>query len=299
MATSSTSRLTPEEFESLIQTIRPELHRYATRMVGSAIDGEDVVQEALIKAHAALPMLSHETHLRGWLFRITHNKAIDLLRRNSHAPLALLDEVPMNTQPDEPLEEQELAALALSMFLKLPPRQRSCVILKDVLGYSLAEVSEHLDATVPEIKATLHRGRTRLRALALDVESATPNLSAHEHALLSRYVDRFNARDFDSLRTMLAEEVQLDLVGRIRLTGADEIRSRYYHQYQLADRWRLAVGIVEDRPALLGFDLQGDSAQPAYFMLLTYKDDRVTLIRDYLYAPHVLYDTTHDSTIAP
>src|SRR5215216_5255925 len=82
--------LTPAEFEALIQDIRPDLHRYAARMTGSIFDGEDVVQEALVKAYAALPLLAHNTNLRGWLFRITHNKAIDHLRRSSDQPLELL-----------------------------------------------------------------------------------------------------------------------------------------------------------------------------------------------------------------
>src|SRR5262245_19860980 len=162
--------LTPAEFEALVNDIRPELHRYASRMTGSAIDGEDVVQEALVKAYASLSLLTHQTNVRGWLFRITHNKAIDHLRHARNEPLELLDEYPMTEEPDLPLEEKELATIALSVFLKLAPRQRSCVILKDVLGYSLAEISELLNATVPEIKATLHRGRTRLRELAMSVE---------------------------------------------------------------------------------------------------------------------------------
>src|SRR5689334_21397202 len=83
LMTTPTPSLTPAAFEALIQDIRPELHRYATRMTGSNIDGEDVVQEALVKAYLSLPALTHNLNLRGWLFRITHNKAIDHLRRYS------------------------------------------------------------------------------------------------------------------------------------------------------------------------------------------------------------------------
>jgi RNA polymerase sigma-70 factor (ECF subfamily) len=291
MTTQSPSpTLTPAEFEEWIQVIRPELLRYATRMTGSVIDGDDVVQEALVKAYASLPLLTHQTNLRGWLFRITHNKAIDHLRRFSHEPMELLDEYPMTEEPDQPLEAKELAALALSMFLKLAPRQRSCVILKDVLGYSLAEISELLDATVPEIKATLHRGRTRLRELSENVETAAPRLDAHEQELLARYVDRFNARDFDSLRTMLADEVRLDLVGRTQLKGATQIASRYFHNYAQADFWRLSLGLVEGRPAILGYDLRETASEPAYFILLTWEDGYVSNIRDYLYARYVMQD---------
>jgi RNA polymerase sigma-70 factor, ECF subfamily len=282
--------LTPDEFESLIQAIRPELHRYATRMTGSLFDGEDVVQEALVKAYSSLPLLTHNTNIRGWLFRITHNKAIDLLRHDSHEPIPLLDEYPMTQDTDQPLEEKELAALALSMFLKLAPRQRSCVILKDVLAYSLAEISELLNATVPEIKATLHRGRTRLRELAQNSEIRVSQLNDREQDLLARYVDRFNAHDFEALRTMLTDEVRLDLVGRAKINGSAAVADNYFHRYKEANDCRLAIGTVEDRPALLAYDLNESADQPAYFMLLAWDNDQVSSIRDYRYARYVMQD---------
>src|SRR5713226_2744600 len=167
MTSSSAPTLTDAEFEALVNDVRPALYRYVAHMIGSAVDAEDVVQEALVKAYDSLPLLTSRSNVRGWLFRIAHNKAIDQLRRDKDQPLELLDEYPMEAPPDQPLEEKDLAVLALSVFLQLVPRQRSCVILKDVLGYSLAEISELLNATVPEIKAALHRGRTRLRELAI------------------------------------------------------------------------------------------------------------------------------------
>lgn len=289
MTTPSDSNLSPAEFETFLQDIRPELHRYATRMTGSVIDGEDVVQEAMVKAYDSLSLLTHQTNLRGWMFRITHNKAIDLFRRGRNEPLELLDEYPMTDEPDQPLEDKEIAALALSVFLKLAPRQRSCVILKDVMGYSLAEISELLDATVPEIKATLHRGRTRLRELANDADDA-PSLDAHERELLSQYVERFNARDFESLRMMLADEVHLDLVGRTKLKGAAEIAGRYFLNYGKVDYWRMGLGLVEGRLAILGYDVRENTSEPAYIILLTWEDDRVSTIHDYLYARYVMQD---------
>ena len=141
----------------------------------------------------------------------------------SDEPLELLDELPMSEESDLPFDEKELA---LATFLQLAPRQRSCVILKDVLGYSLAEISELLNATVPEIKALLHRGRTRLRELAETVEISPAQLDAHEQALLTQYVARFNARDFDGLRLMLADEARLELYDRANLHGAAAIREQ-------------------------------------------------------------------------
>lgn len=270
--------------------IRPELHRYATRMTGSVIDGEDVVQEALIKANASFALLTSHVNLRGWLFRITHNKAIDHLRRSRNEPLELLDEQPMTEEPDLTLEEKELTGVALSVFLQLSPRQRSCVILKDVLGYSLVEISEALDASVPEIKATLHRGRTRLRELAQHVEDSTPILDEQQVELLARYVDRFNARDFDAVRIMLADEVQLNVLGRARMRGRGEVGTTYLSNYNRHQDWRLGLGMVEGHLAILVYDPETASPAPTYFMLLDWENQQVTHIRDYRYARYVMRD---------
>lgn len=280
------------EFEELVKDIRPDLHRYCARMVGSVIDGEDVAQEALAKAYYALSSLTAPSNLRAWLFRIAHNKAIDYLRRADHQQAEYLDDYPAIVEPDQPLEAQELVATALAVFVQLAPRQRSCVILKDVMGYSLAEISELLDATVPEIKATLHRGRTRLRELARQVDVDTPMpLAAHERDLLARYVDRFNAHDFDAVRAMLADEVRLDLVNRAKSRGTAEV-GQYLHNYERVADWHLAPGLVEGRPAILVFDPHADATQPAYCMLIEWAGAQVTSIRDYRYARYVLRDAT-------
>src|SRR5215831_16938754 len=280
MASSLPPTLSLSELEALITDIRPELHRYVAHMIGSAVDAEDVVQDTCVRAYDSLALLNPRSNVRGWLFRVAHNKATDHLRRYAKEELELLDDYPMTAEPDEPLEEKELTALALSVFLKLAPRQRSCVIFKDVLGYSLAEISELLNATVPEIKAALHRGRTRLRELSKNVEVSVPPLDDDERALLARYVDRFNARDFDTLRTMLTEDVQLDLVGQVKRTGANAISSPYFKSYNQLQDWRAAVGRIERRLAVLVYNPALDSSRPAYFIQLAWKESQVSFIRD-------------------
>jgi RNA polymerase sigma-70 factor (ECF subfamily) len=279
----------PTAFAALVQEIRPELHRYCARMVGSVVDAEDVVQEALAKAYAALPT-TPVANMRGWLFRIAHNKALDHLRRARQQPVAYLDEQALVADPGPQLEEQELVAVALTVFLQLAPKQRSCVILKDVMGCSLAEISELLDATIPEIKAALHRGRVRLRELAksVDADGAAP-LDTEEQALLRRYIAHFNAHDFDSVRAMLAEEVRLDLVNRLKRQGLVEV-GEYFHRYEQLATFHLALGTVEHRPAILVYPTPEPAAPPDYFMLLTWEAGRVALIRDYRYASYIMRD---------
>ena len=108
---SFTSAQVPAQFEALIQDIRPELHRYCARMIGSVVDAEDLVQEALAKAYAALPA-TEVANVRAWLFRIAHNKAIDYLRRASHQQLEYLDEQALLAEPDPPLASQEKIAMS-------------------------------------------------------------------------------------------------------------------------------------------------------------------------------------------
>src|SRR3954453_811625 len=95
------------DFKALVEELRPELHRYCARMIGSVVDAEDVVQEALAKAYAALPTTS-VANMRGWMFRIAHKKAIDYLRRASNQRMEHLDERALLADPDPPLDEREL-----------------------------------------------------------------------------------------------------------------------------------------------------------------------------------------------
>ena len=203
-----------EAFDRLLGDLRPKLHRYCARMTGSVIDGEDVMQDALIKAIEAFD--ATVTNPEAWLFRIAHNAALDHLRRRARQASRHADEDPdMTIDPVTPAEDRIAAAASLRTFMRLPVAQRSSVILMDVLGYSLDEIGGVTGATVAGIKAALHRGRTRLRELAQEGDDApVPVLAASERALLAAYVDRFNARDFDAVRDMLADEVRLELVNK-------------------------------------------------------------------------------------
>ncbi|HKU97582.1 MAG TPA: sigma-70 family RNA polymerase sigma factor, partial [Vineibacter sp.] len=193
-------------FDRLLGELRPKLHRYCARMTGSVIDGEDVLQEALVKAIRGLPQAGTITSAEGWLFRIAHNAALDFLRRRSRQDAIHADaDLDRIIDPDDATDARQVAAASLRTFMRLPVTQRSSVILMDVLGYSLQEIASVMDATIPTVKAALHRGRTRLRQLAQEPDDHPfPALAAPEQALLAAYVERFNARDFDAIRDLLA-----------------------------------------------------------------------------------------------
>jgi RNA polymerase sigma-70 factor (ECF subfamily) len=277
-----------DEFEPLLVAMRPKLHRYCARMVGSVIDGEDVLQDALVKAFEARPAAGAIQNPEGWLFRIAHNTALDFLRRRSRQEaLRSAEEVEMIADEWDAIASRQIANASLRTFMRLPVAQRSSVILMDVLGCSLREVCDIMDTSLPAAKAALHRGRTQLRELAAEGDDAPrPALSDADRARLSAYVASFNARDFDAIRAMIADDVRLELASRARLNGKAEV-SRYFGNYSLVSDWHLVAGSVEGRPAILVFDPNRPDGKPKYFVLLGWTADKVATIRDFRHAPYV------------
>ena len=162
------------DIERLLVAMRPRLHRYCARMVGSVIDGEDVLQDALIKAVEAQAAAGAIGNPEGWLFRIAHNTALDFLRRrNRQEALRSAEEVDMIADQLDAVASRQIAATSLRTFMRLPVAQRSSVILMDVLGCSLQEICEVMDCSLPAAKAALHRGRAQLREIA-DEPDDTP-----------------------------------------------------------------------------------------------------------------------------
>jgi RNA polymerase sigma-70 factor (ECF subfamily) len=292
-----TQSRTSDFLDNLLAELRPRLHRYCARMTGSVIDGEDVVQEAMLKAMEALrgealqtttDAESAITHPQAWLFRIAHNAAVDFLRRRARQGVQLDEEVlAMIPDPVDEMAQRQAAAASLRTFMHLPTPERSSVILMDVLGYSLREVAEVMQATIPAVKAALHRGRDRLRHLALRPdELPPPAMTIEERGLLAAYIDRFNAHDFDAVRRMIADDVRLDLIGRKRMRGRAEVE-QYFGNYTRLQDWHLSLGFIDRHPAILVSRAGEPSDRPVYAMLLRFENKRVADIRDYRYAAYV------------
>jgi RNA polymerase sigma-70 factor (ECF subfamily) len=277
----------PASLDRLMAELRPRLHRYCARMVGSAVDGEDVLQEALAKAAVAYPTAGVLERPESWLFRIAHNTALDALRhRRRQVPLAAFDLAGIADTAGA-ADARVAAGASLAAFMGLPAAQRACAILMDVLGYSLAETGEILGVSLAAVKAALHRARARLRTLAAEPGDLSPRLGAAEQDRLKAYADRFNARDFDALRDLLAEDVRLDLVSRTKLNGRKDV-SVYFSRYDGVSDWRFTAGLADSRPALLGSDPADASGATRWVVFLDWTDGRIAVIRDFKYAPYVM-----------
>jgi len=277
-------------FLELVADLRPELHRYCARMTGSAADGEDIVQETLARAYYLLPEMDEVPAFRPWLFRIAHNRALDHLRRyeaRMGEPLEAVQDTAADPalDPGDAIAHRQAVQAAVSRFVELAPAQRSCVILKDVLGHSLEEISGLLELSLPAVKAALQRGRVRLRELAATQPPEPP--SPQTSPAVARYVALFNERDWDGVRAMLAEDVQLDLVSRAQRAG--RAVGDYLTNYDRYRDWRLAPAWLEGREVIAVFRAPGDT-RPGYFIELDFEHDKIRRIRDFRYVPYVMQD---------
>ena len=285
MADGSSER---EALGRLMAQMRPRLHRYCARMVGSAVDGEDVVQEALAKAAEAFPTVGTIERPESWLFRIAHNAALDALRHRKRQA-AVRSDIDVSSLADAgaAADARVAAAASLAALLRLPVAQRSSVVMIDVLGHSLAETADILGVSLAAVKAALHRARARLQEPAAAAEGPVPRLTAAERDRLRAYADRFNARDFDALRGLLAEDVRLDLANRVRLAGRKDV-AVYFSRYDETSDWHFSPGLAEGRPALLVSDPADPAGTVGYVVLLDWADGRIAAIRDFRFANYVM-----------
>jgi RNA polymerase sigma factor (sigma-70 family) len=267
-----------------LDKLRPELHRYCARMTGSVVDGEDLVQDTLVEALSSAP--SEPARLRAWAFRTAHNRAIDRWRsydRRMREPFdAVADAADDTLRADDLLAREEAVRAALSRFVALPPLQRSCVILKDVLDLSLEDIAALLDTTVAAVQAALHRGR---RALRDQPDAGEVAISP----VIARYAALFSARDWDGVRAMLAEDVRLDVSGRFKRRGRGEVDSYFGHYGRLAE-WTVEPRLLDGYGVLV----VSRHGAPAHVVAVTVDGERIAAIRDYFHVPYILTDARFD-----
>ena len=278
--------------------LRPELHRYCARLMGSVIDGEDVVQDTLVRAFVALQEMEDTPPLRPWLFRIAHNRALDLLRGRAvrkAEPIEAASDVADEASPDpvEMLMRQEAVKTAVSRYAELPILQRSVVILKDVLDEQLSEIAALLDLSVDAVKGHLARGRARLREI--NAQAGPLPAARPASAAVARYVALFNERNWDALRALLADDVRLVQSAHPARVGSADV-GMFFSIYAKIDGLWLAPAWLEGREVIAVFEDRA-AAKPSYMMWLDWRDGKISFIRDYKYVRYATADA--ELTLAP
>jgi RNA polymerase sigma-70 factor (ECF subfamily) len=280
--------LFPARYVAFLETIahlRLRLHRYCSRMTGSVLDGEDVMQEAVFEAYRKLDTFDESRALSPWLFRIVHNRCVDFLRRRqireeTEAAATELDSVP-------PIDPASLAVdhAVERMVVNLPPKERACVLLKDVFDYSLDEIADLVDSTVGGVKAALHRGRVKLAALPF-VPETKPAASPETLKLLRLYVDRFNRHDWDGVRELASADAGLRVADCFAGRLAD---SPYFVEYERRSiPWRMALGKVDGETVVMILRDDAAGLTPFSAIRLGVAGNRIAHIADYVKSPWVL-----------
>lgn len=272
-------------FLETLSTLRPSLHRYCARMTGSVMDGEDVVQEALIEAYRKLDKYDESRPLKPWLFRIAHNRCIDFLRRRgvrdgAEAAVA----VPEAVSPVEP------AALGVGkaveqLVVSLPPKERACILLKDVFDYSLEEIAELVDSTVGGVKAALNRGRAKLASSPASPQSGR-SANPESARIMQLYVDRFNRRDWDGVRELISADARLNVLDRFAGKFADAPYFFNYNNWPWP--WKLAVGEVDGELVLIILQRGADTWTAFSAIRVNAIGQKIDRIVDYIHCPWVI-----------
>ena len=272
-------------FLGTIAELRPSLHRYCARMTGSAMDGEDVVQEALFEAYRKLEKFDESRALKPWLFRIAHNRCIDFLRKRG-----VQIETEARGAREEGTEARETDSLGVGKALEhlvtsLPPKERACVVLKDVLDYSLEEIAELVDSTVGGVKAALSRGRAKLAEMPtapMAARSASPEMVQ----IMNLYVERFNRHDWDGVRELVSADARLTVVDKFIGKMAEATYLWNYERWPMP--WQMAVGEVDGETVIVILRRDGEKLTPYSMIRVGVGGGKVESVRDYLHCPWVI-----------
>ena len=217
-----------------LEAFRVELTAHCYRMLGSAFEAEDAVQETFIRAWRGYDKFEGRSQLRSWLYRIATNVCLDMLGSSQRRarPVDLSAPVSADTKLGPPLAEtawiepipdartvvsegdpedvmlaRESVRLAFVAALQhLPPRQRAVLILREVLRWRAEEVAQLLETTVASVNSALQRARATLAGTGISLDQPPQPLDEAHEALLARYVDAFESYDMDKLTSLLHED---------------------------------------------------------------------------------------------
>ena len=229
-----------DAFARAVAPLRQELHVHCYRVLGSEQDAEDALQEAMLAAWQGLAGFDGRASLRTWLYRIATNRCLNMLRSTSRRPRTaeMSDVLPPTpsrlgevswlepypdfrldvaagdaSSPEARYEMRESISLAFMTAIQLlPARQRAVVILRDVLGFHIAEIAEVIGSTEQSVKSALKRARATLdRVRTTDSVPPPPLDSAAERELVERFVRAYEAADLHAVIDLLTDDVSLTM----------------------------------------------------------------------------------------
>jgi RNA polymerase sigma-70 factor (ECF subfamily) len=227
------------DLEVALEAHRTELTGFCYRMLGSGSEAEDAVQETMVRAWRAIDGFEGRSSLRSWLYRIANNVCIDMARspqrrarpmemgpstataeivlseryQPEHAfvqPVADERVIRLDADPADVAAARESIRLAFVAALQhLPARQRSVLILCEVLRWQASEAAELLGTSVASVNSALQRARATLAEMRSEPLDST--VDPEHQALLARYVDAFERYDIPDLVGLVREDVVMSM----------------------------------------------------------------------------------------
>ncbi|MEV4281198.1 sigma-70 family RNA polymerase sigma factor [Actinoplanes xinjiangensis] len=306
--------VTDPPIEAQLERFRPELTGYCYRMLGSAFEAEDAVQETMIRAWRGHDSFEGRSSLRSWIYRIATNVCLNMVdsaqRRirpmdlgpagSGHAtdPGAIHPEkiwvgpvpderiLPEGSDPANLIAERESIRLAFVAALQhLPSRQRAVLILREVLAWSAQEVADLLDTSVASVNSALQRARATLAAATPSAGDTYRPLDAEQRELLARYVKAFEAYDLRALTTLLHEDATLSMPPlALWLRGHDDISAWMSGTGSGCEGSRLIPVIANGLPAFGQYRASptGDGHDPWALIVLEIADGRIAAVNNFL-----------------
>jgi RNA polymerase sigma-70 factor (TIGR02960 family) len=306
------------EWTEHAERFRGELQLHCYRIVGSVQDAEDIVQETLLAAWRGYEGFEGRSSMRTWLYAIATNRSLNALRARRRrmtgpptppedppphpppAPTREVEPIWLEPYPDELLEgaldrteepdarydAREAIGLAFTAGLqRLPPRQRAVLVLRDVLGFRAAEVAEMLEISVAAANGVLRRARASLSGelTGLRREDAPLPDSDAERAIVTRFVDAFEAGDVDGLVAILSDDAKLTMPPEpFQFEGRAAIGS-FFSAVPAGGRlelFRLVATRANGQPAFACYlrDPHASIARAYGLMVLTLDGDRIAAI---------------------
>jgi RNA polymerase sigma-70 factor, ECF subfamily len=313
-----------EAFARVVDPYRRELHAHCYRMLGSTHDAEDALQDAMLDAWRGLASFQGRSSLRSWLYTVTTNACLKVIRRRPKRVLAidygppadphdahrepLAESVWIEPYNDEQLryEERETVELAFVAALQhLPARQRAVLILRDVLGFSAREAAEILDATPPAIDSALQRAhRTVDERLPQQSQQAALSSLDDERLrqLVDGYINAWENADVDALVTLLADDAALAMPPQPEwYAGREAVRAFLAARPLSAGlRWRVVPTRANGQLAFAHYDFDADEGtyHLGHVCVLSLEGDRIKEITAF-HAPAAFASFDLPETLAP
>jgi RNA polymerase sigma-70 factor (TIGR02960 family) len=297
-------------FRQLTDPFRREIQLHCYRILGSLQDAEDMLQETLLAAWRGLDAFEGRASLRTWLYRIATNRCLNLLRSNARRPakeVPPMPEPPPPTRRSEPLwlqpypdilleglpdaapgpaaryETKEATALAFVAGLqRLPPLQRTALVLRDVLGFSAGESAAILETTEASVKGALQRARATLAQREIDPSRAPLPDSPQERELVARFVEAFERGDTKAVVALLTDDAWLTMPPYpFEYQGKAAITLFLEHRAGVRDPRRRVVPTRANGQPAFGFyvdDRYARIARPWGLVVLTLDGEQISAI---------------------